>query len=63
MNAFAKFGLSSELSLNKWGVWLGGQARLENAAKGVSPVKLFFHFSLFCMTSEEAILENIIGTF
>lgn len=36
MNAFAKFGLSSELCLNKWGMWLGGQARLENAAKGDS---------------------------
>ena len=63
MNAFAKFGLSSDLSLNKWGVWLGGQARLENAAKGDSPVKMLFHFPLFCITSEEANLENIIRTF
>lgn len=47
MNDFAKckcWFVFSELSLNKWAVWLGGQARLTNATKGDSPVKLFFHF-------------------
>lgn len=60
MNNFVK--IFPELSLNKCGVWKGDYARLENASKGDSPVKLFSQFPHFCVTLEETVLEYIMRT-